>query len=119
MRTCGPRSTRSGSEHSRPKSTRRRTGRSGLSGGEQQRLGLARALLARPEWLFLDEATSALDDVAESGLYKVLIDQLPKTAIVSIAHRATLEDFHDRRVEMTKGPNGIFHTADAVARAAE
>ena len=49
----------------------------------------------------------------------MLLDQLPKTAIVSIAHRATLEDFHDRRVEMTKGPNGIFHTADAVARAAE
>ena len=90
-----------------------------LSGGEQQRLGVARALLAKPEWLFLDEATAALDEPAEASLYRALIERLPGTAIVSIAHRSTLESFHQRRVEMTKGPGPTFQTTDAVAHAAE
>ena len=90
-----------------------------LSGGEQQRLGVARALLAKPEWLFLDEATAALDEPAEAALYRAIIDRLPGTAIVSIGHRSTLEGFHQRRVDMTQGPASTFQTTDAVARAAE
>ena len=90
-----------------------------LSGGEQQRLGIARALLARPEWLFLDEATAALDEAGEAALYRTLIERLPDSTIVSIAHRSTLDAYHDRRVVMTKGPNGIFQTADVVPAAAE
>ena len=43
-----------------------------LSGGEQQRIAFARALLYRPEWLFLDEATSALDEAAERRMYELL-----------------------------------------------
>ncbi|HEY1721406.1 MAG TPA: ABC transporter ATP-binding protein/permease [Magnetospirillaceae bacterium] len=69
-----------------------------LSGGEQQRLAFARALLLKPRWLFMDEATSALDEPAEAELYRLLIDRLPGTALISIAHRPTLEAFHDRRV---------------------
>ena len=90
-----------------------------LSGGEQQRLGIARALLAKPEWLFLDEATAALDEAGEAALYRTLIEHLPDSTIVSIAHRSTLDAFHTRRVEMVKGPNDTFQTADVVARAAE
>jgi putative ATP-binding cassette transporter len=69
-----------------------------LSGGEQQRLAFARALLLAPRWLFMDEATSALDESAEAHLYRLLIDRLPQTALISIAHRPTLEAFHDRRL---------------------
>ena len=50
----------------------RNPGRSVLSGGEQQRVGMARALLAKPDWLFLDEATASLDPEAEAKLYRLL-----------------------------------------------
>ncbi len=69
-----------------------------LSGGEQQRLAIARALLAKPEWLFLDESTASLDEPSEAGIYRMLRERLPGTTIVSIGHRSTLEAFHDRRV---------------------
>jgi putative ATP-binding cassette transporter len=67
-----------------------------MSGGEQQRLAVARALLVAPRWLFLDEATSALDEASEAVLYGLLVSRLPNTAIVSIAHRPALATFHDR-----------------------
>lgn len=73
-----------------------------LSPGEQQRLAFARALLIKPQWLFLDEATSALDEAAETQLYQLLLDKLPGTAIISIAHRKSLLRFHDQRLELAK-----------------
>ena len=69
-----------------------------LSGGEQQRLAVARALLARPDWLFLDEATASLDEKSESELYRAIAATLPTTTLVSIGHRATLNAFHKRRI---------------------
>ncbi|MBI1245313.1 MAG: ATP-binding cassette domain-containing protein [Alphaproteobacteria bacterium] len=65
-----------------------------LSPGEQQRLAVARALLAKPAFLFLDEATSALDEATEEHVYRLMSDRLPKTAIVSIGHRPSLKAFH-------------------------
>lgn len=67
-----------------------------LSGGEQQRLALARVFLKKPAWVFADEATSALDEEAEKTLYRKLIEMVKSGngAIVSIAHRQTVAAFH-------------------------
>jgi putative ATP-binding cassette transporter len=73
-----------------------------LSLGEQQRLGLARALLHRPQYLFLDEATASLDEDSEAALYRLLEEKLPATTIVSIGHRSTLEAFHQRNVVLVR-----------------
>ena len=73
-----------------------------LSLGEQQRLGLARALLHAPRYLFLDEATASLDEPSEAALYHLLEEKLPGTTIVSIGHRGTLEAFHQRNVTLAR-----------------
>jgi putative ATP-binding cassette transporter len=77
-----------------------------LSGGEQQRVAFARALLQKPGWLFLDEATSNLDDPSQARLYEVLIQRLKDTTIVSIGHRDELACFHAQRVELRPVPGG-------------
>jgi putative ATP-binding cassette transporter len=77
-----------------------------LSGGEQQRLAIARALLHRPDWLFLDEATSALDVDTEDHVYTLLRDKLTDTTIVSIAHRPAMEGFHDATIELVPSADG-------------
>jgi len=73
-----------------------------LSLGEQQRLGVARALLQAPDYLFLDEATASLDEPAEAALYRLLEERLPRTAIVSIGHRSTLAAFHRRGLSLER-----------------
>ena len=76
-----------------------------LSGGEQQRLAMARAFLKKPRWLFVDEATSALDETAEATLYDRLKAMVLREngALVSIAHRPTVAAFHNR--QWTLEPN--------------
>lgn len=69
-----------------------------LSGGEQQRLAFARALLNRPDWLFLDEATAALPEEAQDALYRLLKEKLSGTTLVSVGHRESLAAHHDRRL---------------------
>ncbi len=88
-----------------------------LSGGEQQRLALARALLLRPDWLFLDEATANLDPEAEAKLYECLRTRLPGTTIISIAHRTTVADLHDHKLVFRRqvGKPGNLAPADPAA----
>jgi putative ATP-binding cassette transporter len=77
-----------------------------LSGGEQQRLAIARALLLKPAWLFLDEATSNLDETAERTLYGLLRDRLTATTLISIAHRPAVAAFHHQVLEVVRPEAG-------------
>jgi putative ATP-binding cassette transporter len=74
-----------------------------LSPGEQQRLGVARAILQAPDYLFLDEATASLDEPSEAALYRLIAERLPKTAIVSLGHRSTLIPLHRRFLRIERG----------------
>ena len=79
-----------------------------LSGGEQQRLAIARVLLKKPRWVFADEATSALDEQAEQTLYARLLALTHQSggALVSIAHRPAVAAFHQSRWQLRPEPAG-------------
>ncbi len=89
-----------------------------LSLGEQQRLGIARALLHAPDYLFLDEATASLDEAAEAMLYRLLHYRLPNSTIVSIGHRSTLAAFHERRLAfLREGESHVLSEANLTVAA--
>jgi putative ATP-binding cassette transporter len=71
-----------------------------LSSGEQQRLGFARILINRPDWVFLDEATSAVDEETERHLYELIRERLKNVTMLSIAHRPTVTTIHQRRIQI-------------------
>jgi putative ATP-binding cassette transporter len=75
-----------------------------LSGGELQRLALARVFLRKPAWIFADEATSSLDEEAEKILYERLLALVKSGngAIVSIAHRHSVATWHSRTWTLEK-----------------
>ncbi len=79
-----------------------------LSGGEQQRLGIARAMLYKPDYLFFDEATASIDEPSEEALYKMILERMKDTTIISIGHRFSLEQFHKRIVTAEQQPSGSF-----------
>ncbi|MDT5335866.1 MAG: vitamin B12/bleomycin/antimicrobial peptide transport system ATP-binding/permease protein [Mycobacterium sp.] len=71
-----------------------------LSPGEQQRIAFARILLTKPKAVFLDESTSALDEGLEMTLYRLVRTELPDTILVSVSHRKTVEQHHDRELRL-------------------
>lgn len=87
-------------EHLIPRLQETATWSQQLSPGEQQRVGFARILLHKPDWVFLDESTSMLDLSNEEHLYQILKKKLPHCSIVSVGHRPSLDAFHDEIINM-------------------
>jgi putative ATP-binding cassette transporter len=90
-----------------------------LSLGEQQRLGIARALLQKPDFLFLDEATASLDEPSEAVLYRLIQERLPDATVVSIGHRSTLAAFHRRGLALERDGSRFSLREAALKVAAE
>ena len=78
------------------------------SGGEQQRLAIARALLFKPDYMFFDEATASMDEPSEMELYTMLNEEMADATIISIGHRSSLAQFHNRTLFAEKEPDGHY-----------
>ena len=74
-----------------------------FSGGQKQRLSIARAVLRRAPFLILDDATSALDTITESNLLKAVQDNLPNTSLILISQRTSTLKISDQILLLEKG----------------
>ena len=74
-----------------------------FSGGQKQRLSIARAVLRRAPFLILDDATSALDTITESKLLKAVQDKLPNTSLILISQRTSTLKIADQILLLEKG----------------
>jgi putative ATP-binding cassette transporter len=83
-----------------------------LSGGEKQRLAFARLLLHNPDIVVLDEATSALDEKSQDKMMDMVMKELPKATIVSVAHRSELEAYHSRKITLERRKGGAKLVSD-------
>ena len=82
-----------------------------LSGGEQQRVSIARALAKNPKLLLCDEPTGALDYQTGKAILKLLQDtcRRTKTTVVVITHNKAIAPMADRVIEIKNGKVGAMH----------
>jgi len=83
--------------------TRIEQGGTNVSGGQKQRLCIARALLKKPKVLILDDSTSAVDTHTDAKIRKALCDYIPDTTKIIIAQRVASVQDADRIVLLDKG----------------
>ena len=74
-----------------------------FSGGQKQRLSIARAVLRQAPFLILDDATSALDTITESNLLKAVQENLPNTSLILISQRTSTLNIADQILLLEKG----------------
>ncbi len=88
-----------------------------LSGGERQRVAFARLMLQGPDIVIMDEATSALDEDSQTSLMSLFDKELRHATVISVGHRISLDNFHDRKFTMTKLKGGATLTSSKLLRA--
>ena len=84
-----------------------------LSGGEQQRIGFARLLVQKPGVVIMDEATAALDTGSQASMMSMFTQELAGTTVISVGHRPELEEFHTRKLSLTRHVAAGQAAADA------
>jgi len=87
-----------------------------ISGGQRQRLGIARALYTKPELIVLDEATSALDGETESDITNAISNLRNKVTVISVAHRLSSVRLFDRIYYLEGGELMAEGTFDEVRK---
>lgn len=90
-----------------------------FSGGQKQRLLIARALAAKPEILILDDSSSALDYRTDASLRRALLENLSDTAVVMIAQRISSVRFADHILVLDGGKMVGFGTDEELMRSCE
>ena len=83
-------------------------GGSNVSGGQKQRLCIARELLKKPKILILDDSTSAVDTKTDASIRRAFREEIPNTTKIIIAHRISSVEDADKIIVMDNGEiNGI------------
>lgn len=83
-----------------------------LTAGDQQRLGFARLLLHRPNWIFLQEATDALDPESEEAMVRMVQAEFPEATFLTVGYHPALEAYHQRKLVLLRAPDGLVLIAD-------
>ena len=110
MRSSPPCSTACGRLAVEPLGARTLVGDKGepFSGGEQQRIAIARALMAMPPCLILDEALNSLDEESELSILRRLTTDFPEKTAIVVSHRISAKALFPFRLEMAKGGHGTI-----------
>ena len=83
-----------------------------LTAAEQQRLGFARLLLHRPNWIFIQEATDALDPVGEADFLQMLLVEFREATVLTVGHHSGLDSYHQRKLVLVKSFDGLVLITD-------
>lgn len=67
---------------------------------DQQRIGCARLLYRKPDWVFMAEATAALEPPDETRMFELILSVLPQVTLLTLDHRPHLEHFHTRKLDL-------------------
>ncbi len=85
-----------------------------LAVAEQQRLGFARLLIRRPDWIFIEDATNALDPAGEEDMLRLLDEEFPKATLLTIGSHLSLEAHHNRKLVLERTNGAVHLREDAV-----